>query len=392
MHTPLAQFGLAAVLLAVGAAAALLVRLPALPAYLVIGLVVGPQLDVELLQPLPDLGLLLLLFSVGLEFGPDRLAALSGRALQSGVWDAVALPIGVLLGLALGLDLHAAVLLGSAIYVSSSAVIAKLIIDLRRAAYPESEVVLGVLVFEDVVIAVVLALASGQGGVLTVVGSGVLIVAYLLAARLLAPRLARFIAAASGELLILVGIAFMVGTAELFLAVGSSEGVGAFLAGVLAASLHVRDRLEELFVPVRDLAAALFFLTVGATARATLAEIGGLAIALALLAPLLKLPLNYLSGVAGGLGQRGRLLTAVYLVPRGEFTLVLAGIALDNGATFVGQVAVLMVLVTIPVGAVLIQIGPHLTRGMTGRRLHPRLRTVRPTGGSEIVRDTSVIK
>jgi CPA2 family monovalent cation:H+ antiporter-2 len=354
--------------------------------------VVGPQLDVELLQPLPDLGLLLLLFSVGLEFGPDRLAALSGRALQSGVWDAVALPIGVLLGLALGLDLHAALLLGSAIYVSSSAVIAKLIIDLRRAAYPESEVVLGVLVFEDVVIAVVLALASGQGGVLTVVGSGVLIVAYLLAARLLAPRLARFVAAASGELLILVGIAFMVGTAELFLAVGSSEGVGAFLAGVLAASLHVRDRLEELFVPVRDLAAALFFLTVGATARATLAEIGGLAIALALLAPLLKLPLNYLSGAAGGLGQRGRLLTAVYLVPRGEFTLVLAGIALDNGATFVGQVAVLMVLVTIPVGALLIQIGPHLTRGMTGRRLHPRLRTVRPTGGSETVRDTSVIK
>ena len=252
MHPSLEAFALAAGLLALGAALVHRFGFPPLPVYLLTGLVVGERLPVEDLEPLPSLGLLLLLFSVGLEFGPDRLRELSGKALRAGFFDALALPLGFLLGLLAGLDLRGALLLAGVIYISSSAVIVKLIIDLRRAANPESEVVLGVLVLEDLVIALLLALLGGQGPA-GFLGGVALALAYFLFARFLGPRLVRFMEGLSDELVLLLGAAFTAGTALLFHAVGASEGVGAFLSGVIAAGLGLRERFEHLFGPVRDL-------------------------------------------------------------------------------------------------------------------------------------------
>jgi monovalent cation:H+ antiporter-2, CPA2 family len=269
MHPSLEAFALAAGLLALGAALVHRFGFPPLPVYLLTGLLMGHRLPVEELEPLPSLGLLLLLFSVGLEFGPDRLKELSGRATRAGLYDALALPLGFLLGLLAGLDARGAALLAGIIYISSSAVIVKLIIDLRRAANPESEVVLGVLVLEDLVIALLLALLGGHGpgGVL----AGVLLaLAYLAFARLLGPHLVRLMESFSDELVLLLGAAFTTGTALLFHALGASEGVGAFLSGMVAASLGLRERLEHLFGPVRDLGVALFFLVVGAEATGLL--------------------------------------------------------------------------------------------------------------------------
>ena len=98
MHPSLEAFALAAGLLALGAALVHRFGFPPLPVYLLTGLVVGERLPVEDLEPLPSLGLLLLLFSVGLEFGPDRLRELSGKALRAGFFDALALPRGRLHG------------------------------------------------------------------------------------------------------------------------------------------------------------------------------------------------------------------------------------------------------------------------------------------------------
>jgi monovalent cation:H+ antiporter-2, CPA2 family len=368
MHPAMFHFALAVALLALGALVAFATQVPALPLYLFVGVLAAAWLNVELLQPLPDLGLLLLLFSIGVEFGPERLAALSWRAIRAGLWDALALPAGLGLGLALGLDWRAALLLGGVIYISSSAVIARLIIDLQRAAYPESDVVLSVLVFEDLVIAAVLALTAGRTGVPALLASLGLVAAYLLTAHVLGPRLRPRLERLPSEVLLLLGAAFTVGTAELFHTVGASEGIGAFLAGTVVTGMGLRERLEALLGPVRDLAAALFFLAVGATAASTLRGVGTGAVVLALGALLLKLPLNYRSGAAGGLGVRGRLLTMLSLIPRGEFTLVLGTIALQDGLTLVGQTAVLLVLLSVPLGALVIQAGPRLTRPLRGRR------------------------
>jgi CPA2 family monovalent cation:H+ antiporter-2 len=366
MHPSLEAFALAAGLLALGAALVHRFGFPPLPVYLLTGLLMGHRLPVEELEPLPSLGLLLLLFSVGLEFGPDRLKELSGRATRAGLYDALALPLGFLLGLLAGLDARGAALLAGIIYISSSAVIVKLIIDLRRAANPESEVVLGVLVLEDLVIALLLALLGGHGprGVL----AGVLLaLAYLAFARLLGPHLVRLMENFSDELVLLLGAAFTTGTALLFHALGASEGVGAFLSGMIAASLGLRERLEHLFGPVRDLGVALFFLVVGAEATGLLRGLTPVGAGLALLGLLLKLPLNHLGGARAGLGRKRRLYAALYLVPRGEFNLVLGSLALAQGYPLVAQVAVLMVLLSVPLGALLIRFAPEI-----GQALFPK--------------------
>jgi CPA2 family monovalent cation:H+ antiporter-2 len=366
MHPSLEAFALAAGLLALGAALVHRFGFPPLPVYLLTGLLMGHRLPVEELEPLPSLGLLLLLFSVGLEFGPDRLKELSGRTTRAGLYDALALPLGFLLGLLAGLDARGAALLAGIIYISSSAVIVKLIIDLRRAANPESEVVLGVLVLEDLVIALLLALLGGHGpgGVL----AGVLLaLAYLAFARLLGPHLVRLMESFSDELVLLLGAAFTTGTALLFHALGASEGVGAFLSGMIAASLGLRERLEHLFGPVRDLGVALFFLVVGAEATGLLRGLGPVGAGLALLGLLLKLPLNHLGGARAGLGRKRRLYAALYLLPRGEFNLVLGSLALAQGYPLVAQVAVLMVLLSVPLGALLIRFAPEI-----GQALFPK--------------------
>ena len=378
MHPSLEAFALAAGLLALGAALVHRFGFPPLPVYLLTGLVVGERLPVEDLEPLPSLGLLLLLFSVGLEFGPDRLRELSGKALRAGFFDALALPLGFLLGLLAGLDLRGALLLAGVIYISSSAVIVKLIIDLRRAANPESEVVLGVLVLEDLVIALLLALLGGQGPA-GFLGGVALALAYFLFARFLGPRLVRFMEGLSDELVLLLGAAFTAGTALLFHAVGASEGVGAFLSGVIAAGLGLRERFEHLFGPVRDLGVALFFLVVGAEALGLLRGLTPWAVGLVLLGLLLKLPLNHLGGARAGLGRKRRLYSALYLVPRGEFHLVLGALALGLGYPLVAQVAVLLVLVSIPLGALLIRYAPEIAQALYPEA-RPRKRAKRAEG------------
>ena len=378
MHPSLEAFALAAGLLALGAALVHRFGFPPLPVYLLTGLVVGERLPVEDLEPLPSLGLLLLLFSVGLEFGPDRLRELSGKALRAGFFDALALPLGFLLGLLAGLDLRGALLLAGVIYISSSAVIVKLIIDLRRAANPEREVVLGVLVLEDLVIALLLALLGGQGPA-GFLGGVALALAYFLFARFLGPRLVRFMEGLSDELVLLLGAAFTAGTALLFHAVGASEGVGAFLSGVIAAGLGLRERFEHLFGPVRDLGVALFFLVVGAEALGLLRGLTPWAVGLVLLGLLLKLPLNHLGGARAGLGRKRRLYSALYLVPRGEFNLVLGALALGQGYPLVAQVAVLLVLVSIPLGALLIRYAPEIAQALYPEA-RPRKRAKRAEG------------
>ncbi|KPD27097.1 sodium:proton antiporter [Thermus scotoductus] len=371
MHPSVEAFALAAGLLALGAALVHRFGFPPLPVYLLTGLLVGQRLPVQDLEPLPSLGLLLLLFSVGLEFGPDRLKGLSGKAVQAGFYDALALPLGFLLGLLAGLDLRGAALLAGAIYVSSSAVIVKLIIDLRRVANPESEVVLVTLVLEDLVVILLLALLGGQGpeGVIVSLLLGGI---YLFLANLFGYRLVSFLESLSDELVLLLGAAFTTGTALLFHALGVSESLGAFLAGSLAASLGLRERFERLFGPVRDLGVALFFLVVGASARDLFQGLTPTLVVLALLGLLVKLPLNFLGGARAGLSRKRRLYSAFYLVPRGEFNLVLGALAQAQGYPLVAQVAVLLVLLSVPLGALLIRFAPELGRLLLRETPSPR--------------------
>lgn len=357
MHESVTAFAIATLLLGLGAALVHRWHFPPLAAYLLVGLVLGEYLDTESLEPLPSLGLLLLMFSVGLEFGPDRLQQMSSRVLRAGGWDALALPIGLLVGILVGLDWKGALLLGGVLYVSSSAVIVKLILDLRRAANPESEVALGVLVFEDLLIAILLVLVQGGTGLSFAVVTGLIGLFWLLL-RLGGSWFNQQVLHLSDELVLLLGAALVSGTAILFHAVGASEAVAAFICGVLAAGLGLRERFEHLFGSVRDLGVALFFLTVGAKALGLLEAVTAEVVGLGLLALLIKLPLNFQGARVAGLSLRRSGLATIYLVPRGEFNLILGAMALQQGYPLVGQVAVLLVLVSIPLGSLLMRFAP----------------------------------
>ncbi len=357
MHESVSAFAIATLLLGLGAALVHRWHFPPLAAYLLTGLALGGFLDTESLEPLPSLGLLLLLFSVGLEFGPDRLQQVSGRVLRAGGWDALALPIGFLAGLVAGLDWKGALLMGGVIYVSSSAVIVKLILDLRRAATPESEVVLGTLVFEDLLIAILLILTQGGTGLSFAVVAGTVALFWLLL-RLGGSWLNQQVQHLTDELVLLLGAAMVSATAVLFHAVGASEAVAAFICGVLAAGLSLRERLEHLFGSVRDLGVALFFLTVGAKALSLLGTVSMGVVGLSLLGILIKLPLNFKGAQVAGLSVRRSAFAATYLIPRGEFNLILGAMAMQQGYPLVGQVAVLLVLISVPLGSLLMRFNP----------------------------------
>ena len=355
MSSGVGAFALAAVLLALGAMLVHRLRLPPLPAYIAVGLVLGGQVDAEALEPLPSLGLLLLLFSVGKEFGPERLRGYGRAAWTAGAWDFIPFVIGMGIGFAVGLDHTGAVLLGGVFYMSSSAVIAKLLIDFRRTGYPEGEVVLGILVLEDLVLALVLTLFATGSGLLGLAASVALAAFYLLASQVLAPHLVRFLETLADELVLLLVTAFTVGTAILFHKLGASEAVGAFLCGVVCAGLGLEERFERLLGPIRDLAVAFFFFSVGAGAIQGLAGLTWMAILLTFLVLIAKLPFDYWACRSSGLSRIQSVSGSLLLMPRGEFNLVIAALAIASGLSLVAQVAVLSVIISVPLGTIIVR-------------------------------------
>ena len=155
--------GLVLAALALGGAVFLRLKQSIIPAFIVLGVVLRPEhFDDALVNSIATVGLVLLLFSMGLEFSLGALVRNRRSITRAGVIDLLAcLPLGIAAGLVVGEGWAGALLFAGAFYVSSSAIIAKSIIELRRAADPETEVALGILVFEDLFIALYLAVLSG---------------------------------------------------------------------------------------------------------------------------------------------------------------------------------------------------------------------------------------
>ncbi|ESP89561.1 cation:proton antiporter [Candidatus Halobonum tyrrellensis] len=318
---------------------------PAVPLYVLGGVVVGPYVagaaglpyvsDSETVTVLAEVGVVLLLFFLGLEFSLDRLLAARRRlSAAAGVDLLVNFPLGVALGLLFGWGPVGAFLLGGVVYVSSSAVITKSLVDLGWIADPEAEPVLGTLVAEDLVVAVYLALASalvlGGDPASAAVRVGVAL-AFLVVVAALAQFGARPLARAldgSDEDLVLRTMALALVVAGLALAVGASEGVAGFFVGVGVGATPLHDRVAETLAPVRDAVAAVFFAWVGLRTDPALvvAVAGPLAVAAVVTGPA-----KVLSGAVGGrlydLPRRRSLRTGLALVARGEFSLVIAALA-----------------------------------------------------------------
>ena len=383
----LGQLAVTVVVLAVLGLAASRFGLSAIPAYLLAGLLLGPnepeQLSVirpsDVTDFVAELGVIFLLFFLGLEFTLDRLRR---SGMHIGLGGSIDLVVNAGLGLLVGVVAFGfslpAVVLAAAIYVSSSAVTVKGLIDFRRLADDETDLVLAILIFEDVAVAFVLAFAGGGGGelagTLALVGKAIGFIALSLAAsRWVARPIDRLLDALPREFFLLFTFALLVGMSALAHELGLSEAIGALMAGVVLSETSVRSEVEERFLGFRDLFAALFFfvfgLSIDVEALGTIGWLIALAVALSVAG---KLAGTYAAARVGGFTARQGVNAGAALVARGEFTVILAQVAAANGAIAASArrdlvaFAGLYVLATALIGVLLMKESKRL-----GRRLFP---------------------
>ena len=389
----LVEVGILVAALAAVARLASALRLPAVPLYLLVGVAAGSGgllplgFSADFIAAGAQIGVLLLLFMLGLEFSGDDLAASlrSGRAASA--LDAVnALP-GLLVGLALGWSLPAALLLAGATYVSSSGIIAKLLDELDRIGNRETPVVLGILVAEDIAMAAILPISavvvSGEPLLRSVlIATGALTVAAcaVLVAVRHGHRLSGLLVHSSDEavLLSVLGLVFLVGAAAE--AASISAAIGAFLVGT-ALSDPVAERTRQLMRPLRDVFAATFFVFFGLRIDAgALTAVVGAAVVLWVVSAALKVATGWWAARRAGVGRRGAARAGTALVARGEFSILLAQLGVSAGLEpQLAPLAMAYVLLCAISGPLLARSSDAIFDALTVRR--PRVRSHRGTVG-----------
>jgi len=287
-----------------------------------------------------EIGVILLLLLLGLEYSAAELVTGLKRSWLAGLVDLVlnAAP-GVAVALLLGWGPVGALAMAGVTYISSSGIVAKVLGDLGRLGNRETPVVLSILVFEDLAMAVylpiltaVLAGATLVGG-LTAIGISLLVVTVVL---LLALRFGRYVSAIVDSpdpevfLLRVLGAALLV--AGLASQLQVSAAVGAFLLGI-AISGSTAENATRMLEPLRDLFAAMFFVVFGLnTVPSTIPPVLGVALALAAVTTLTKLVTGWWAAKRQGIARMGRARAGAALVARGEFSIVIAGLAVAAGA------------------------------------------------------------
>ncbi len=333
---PLLTFGLVLLVLYVAGWLSRRVGVSSVVGFLLAGLLLGPggALPVftsgVVVSLFAELGLLLLLFYMGLEFSIARFVEGGRRTAVAGAIDLLHLPVAFGLGWLLGFGLWASAFLAVAVYISSSGVIARLLTERDLIAYPEAERTLGVLVFEDLVMVPVLGLLGwlvAGGSPVALLGVAAFLAAYLLAVRFGSVWLNRLLNR-DGESLVLVGLALVVLVSLGGYTLGFPEAVAAFLLGMWVSGSDAKAGLAAALEPWYFAAAAVFFFDVGLQVNALEAlQAVPLAALLLVVVTATQTVTGVLAGRATGLSWRGSFGHAVMLLPRGEFTLVVLALA-----------------------------------------------------------------
>ncbi len=325
------------------------IGLPAIPIYMVVGLLASPffgwfPIDFthsEYIQLIAVIGLILLLFNLGLEFDQDEFFGNVGKLLISGgSYIAINMAVGFAFGFLVGWGSREALVIAGITATSSSAIVTKLLIELNRLANRETPMILGVTVVEDVFIAIYLAIVSvvlsGETEIWPVVGklavSFVFLVVMFAVARWGGRFVSRLFRTKDDELftILFFGLAIMFGGLGEIL--GVTDAIGAFLIGLVLGATRYRNKIEQIAIPLRDVFGAFFFLNFGlGLDPSKFPEV----IVPVVVAVVMTVVLNIVAGqfVAwlNGLGPQAGINTAAILQNRGEFALILATLALGAG-------------------------------------------------------------
>ncbi|WP_165068813.1 cation:proton antiporter [Marisediminicola senii] len=324
------------------------VGLPAIPIYMIVGLAASPytgwfplSFESGNIELIAVFGLILLLFNLGLEFDQDAFFSNAGKLLISGgSYILVNMSVGFAFGFLVGWGSREALIIAGITATSSSAIVTKLLIELKRLPNAETPMILGVTVVEDIFIAIYLAIVSvvlsGETEIWPVIGKlGVaflFLVTMFSLARWGGKVVSRLIRTKDDELftILFFGLALLFGGIGELL--GVTDAIGAFLIGLVLGATRFRNRIEQLSLPMRDLFGAFFFLNFGLTLNVTTF---GAVVVPVLLAVLMTVSLNIIAGqfVAriNGLGVQAGINATVILQNRGEFALILATLSLSAG-------------------------------------------------------------
>jgi CPA2 family monovalent cation:H+ antiporter-2 len=324
------------------------IGLPTIPLFMIAGLLFGPNTPgLQLVDHPSDfsllaiLGLIFLLFYLGLEFSIGELTS-GGRSLVAAgsIYLALNIGAGLAFGFALGWGTREALVVAGAVGISSSAIVTKVLVEMHRLTNRETRLILGIVVVEDLFLAVYLAALQPVLDESANVGDAVFSFAKALAFLVVVALIARYgsqvvervIGAEQDELLTVcfVGLAVLVaGIAE---ELHVSDAIGAFMAGLVLAETAVAPRVRKLVLPLRDTFAALFFFTFGLTVDPgdVWKVAGPIAIAI-----VLTVVVNFVAAVIvsrrSGLGRVPATNLATTILARGEFSLIIAALAAEAG-------------------------------------------------------------
>ena len=325
-----------------------LIGLPSIPIYMIVGLLASPYTgwfplnfhaaDIELIAVF---GLILLLFSLGLEFDQEEFFNNAGKLLISGgTYVVLNMGIGFAFGMMVGWGTREALVIAGMTGTSSSAIITKLLIELRRLANKETPMILGVTVVGDIFIAIYLSIVSvvlsGKTEVWPIVLqlgiAFVFLIVMFSLARWGGKVVSRLVRTKDDELFTILFFGLAVLFAGIGEIIGVTDAIGAFLIGVVLGASSYRAKIERVAVPLRDVFAAFFFLNFGLALH--IAEFGSV-ILVVLIAVVMTFALNIVSGMILArlhkMGPVEGINAAAILVNRGEFTLILATLSVGAG-------------------------------------------------------------
>ena len=348
------EIGLALVLIGFAVALAAKLRLSNVPFLIIIGMIVGPHapqigvFDFRFIQTgtlitfMGQLGVLFLLFYLGLEANVTRLIE-SGPSILSGgtIYIALNFSLGLLYAYLAGFPMRETLIAAGVVTISSSAIVAKILFDYSRTANPETELILGITMFEDIFLAVYLSLISGivLSGATSVTGvlaSGSIALAFIIGLMVIGrwsvPLLNRLLRISSNEVFVIIVFGSLFLLAGLGQTIHVAESIGALLLGLILGETKQAERMERLVVPFRDFFGAIFFFSFGLSIDPF--SLGG-AVWLALGAALLSLVSVIVAGLIVGRRARlsavGSLNLSFTLLARGEFSIIIASLAQAGG-------------------------------------------------------------
>ncbi|WP_285040806.1 cation:proton antiporter [Plantibacter sp. LMC-P-059a] len=325
-----------------------LIGLPSIPVYMLVGLLASPytgwfpldfaSAQIELIAVF---GLVLLLFNLGLEFDQDEFFGNAGKLIVSGgSYILVNMAAGLVFGFLVGWGTREALIIAGITATSSSAIVTKLLIELKRLTNDETPMILGVTVVEDIFIAIYLAIVgvvlSGETEVWPVIGKLAIAFTFILVMFTIARFGGRFVSrlfrTKDDELFTILFFGLAVAFGGIGEILGVTDAIGAFLIGLVLGATRFRNKIEQIAIPLRDVFGAFFFLNFGLALDAT--KFGSVLVPV-LLAVLMTVVLNVIAGqfVAwlNGLGPQAGINAAVILQNRGEFALILATLSLSAG-------------------------------------------------------------